>query len=144
MKTCTGCKQEKPLTEFFASKRRKDGLQPRCKQCAHDYYAKPGTMKKYVERNLKRRNENQLKMKELKNELKCCVCGENEPACLDFHHTDPSEKEYTISTIVHTHSWEKIVNEINKCVVLCSNCHRKVHANVIQCPASVERDTAVS
>lgn len=58
----------------------------------------------------------------------CVVCGELDVACLDFHHTNPSEKEDTL-TVAIKNKWgeERIMKEINKCVVLCSNCHRKVH-----------------
>jgi hypothetical protein len=46
---------------------------------------------------------------------------------LDFHHYDPSQK---ITAVAKTSSWayEKIIEEINKCIVLCKNCHALVHA----------------
>ena len=56
-----------------------------------------------------------------------CTCGENHPACLEFHHIDPSIKEFEISGAVRLYGKEKIMNEIAKCIVLCSNCHRKRH-----------------
>lgn len=54
----------------------------------------------------------------------CCICGESDIACLDFHHVE--NKEYQISHML-THSYNLIKQEIDKCVVLCSNCHRKLH-----------------
>lgn len=63
---------------------------------------------------------------EEKLQLKCCKCGENHVACLEFHHLDTKEKEKSISKMVK-HSWEKIKKEMKKCIVLCSNCHRKEH-----------------
>ncbi len=62
----------------------------------------------------------------------CVVCGEKCEACLDFHHKDPSKKEFNIS---HANAYriheEDVRREVSKCVVLCSNCHRKFHAGII-------------
>lgn len=67
---------------------------------------------------------------EYKSKLKCSMCKENHPACLDFHHIDPTEKEATVSQLVAWgRSQEEILIEISKCIILCSNCHRKHHWN---------------
>lgn len=59
---------------------------------------------------------------------KCAKCSERDPACLEFHHKDPKEKEGEISKMLNEfRSKESILCEIKKCVVLCANCHRKVH-----------------
>lgn len=63
--------------------------------------------------------------------LSCELCGESEPCTLDFHHRDPKEKESGISSL-RDKSLERIKEEAAKCVVLCSNCHRKVHAGIAQ------------
>lgn len=58
----------------------------------------------------------------------CKTCGENHPACLEFHHLDPENKDNDIAYMVNTgYSIARILREIEKCVVLCSNCHRKLH-----------------
>lgn len=63
---------------------------------------------------------------------KCQVCLESELACLDFHHLNPQEKEYEISTLIgNGASLDKIKTEMQKCCILCSNCHRKFHAGLI-------------
>ena len=64
---------------------------------------------------------------EFKATLKCAVCNENHPAVLDFHHVNPAEKEYAISTLVSNKSFTKARKEVEKCIVLCANCHRKHH-----------------
>ena len=57
----------------------------------------------------------------------CVICGENEPISLSFHHTEPKDKSFTISTArARNLSYDIILKEINKCVVLCHNCHAKV------------------
>lgn len=66
----------------------------------------------------------------------CCVCGYNKCVdALEFHHIDPLEKEFSISSVCT--SWEKIVNEVKKCIMLCSNCHREIHSNIIDVPPNV-------
>lgn len=57
-----------------------------------------------------------------------CKCGEKNPACLQFHHLDPTEKEIALSQVI-TKCWgiEKIKKEIEKCEVMCANCHLKLH-----------------
>lgn len=62
---------------------------------------------------------------------KCCVdCGEKNPVCLDFHHLDPSTKEGTVSRMINEfRSLTSILLEIQKCVIVCANCHRKRHAD---------------
>ncbi len=65
---------------------------------------------------------------EILSKLKCEECNENHPACLDFHHKDPSEKDGMVGDMLHQNvSIAKIMLEISKCKVLCSNCHRKHH-----------------
>ena len=63
-----------------------------------------------------------------KASLVCATCGENHPAALDFHHSDPSEKELSIGEATG-YGWAraKLLDEIAKCEVLCANCHRKRH-----------------
>jgi hypothetical protein len=55
----------------------------------------------------------------------CYLCNEKDIACLDFHHL--RDKEYTIANLVKNENFNKIKEEVAKCIVLCSNCHRKLH-----------------
>lgn len=65
---------------------------------------------------------------------KCEVCGYNKCSqALEFHHLDPSNKDFGISSHGFTRSWEKIKTEIEKCVLLCSNCHAETHFNINAC-----------
>lgn len=57
---------------------------------------------------------------------RCQICGYNRSsAALDFHHLNPLEKDFAISSRMT--SFEAIRKELDKCVLLCSNCHREVH-----------------
>lgn len=65
---------------------------------------------------------------ELKKDYGCSECGESHPACIDFHHE--GEKEKSVSEMIHLmFSKDKILDEIDRCVPLCSNCHRKHHSD---------------
>ena len=56
----------------------------------------------------------------------CQICGESDPACLDFHHRDPTTKEGHIGEF-RRFGMKRLLAEIAKCDVLCANCHRKHH-----------------
>lgn len=57
---------------------------------------------------------------------KCCICGYTKcTEALEFHHLDPKEKMFSISSNSNK-KWETLLPEINKCVLLCANCHREV------------------
>ena len=136
MKECSKCNEEKAEDQFYKRSQSSDGLQAQCKVCAHGYYASPGTMQKYKDRAKKRAHSNAKLLVELKQKLMCLICGEDESCCLDFHHLDPSMKSGSVSEMIGRQSWLKIIKEIEKCICICSNCHRKIHANVIPCPSS--------
>lgn len=96
------------------------------KRLHREWYLK--NKEKALESQRKRRKQRKEWFKELLLTLKCEVCNENHPACLDFHHRNPEEKEGMIGDMVHQNmSMDKIKLEISKCSVLCSNCHRKHH-----------------
>ena len=62
--------------------------------------------------------------------LQCSICGERRVPCLDFHHVDPTTKDFEVASMVYEQrSKEKILAEVDKCIVLCSNCHRMHHHN---------------
>lgn len=58
----------------------------------------------------------------------CARCGESDIVCLDFHHRDASMKDANLSIAVAHWSIRKLRIEMAKCEILCSNCHRKLHA----------------
>lgn len=58
----------------------------------------------------------------------CTKCGEKDPACLDLHHLDPSTKVMAVSVMVaRLVPLIEIMSEVEKCIVICANCHRKLH-----------------
>jgi hypothetical protein len=81
-----------------------------------------------AERTLQRRAELRAWVYRLRQSHGCSRCTEDNPACLEFHHVDEADKEMQIGRMVtHGYSRERIEEEIEKCIVLCANCHRKEH-----------------
>lgn len=72
---------------------------------------------------------------------KCGICGYNKCIyALDFHHLDPNEKEFGMGEIIGKPiSWDKISNELRKCICVCSNCHREIHSGITKIPDNVKR-----
>jgi hypothetical protein len=63
-----------------------------------------------------------------KKQLACVTCGHNHPAALDFHHVEQKKSNRKVHKLVSDGNTKKrILEEIDKCVVLCSNCHRVHH-----------------
>jgi hypothetical protein len=48
----------------------------------------------------------------------------------DFHHKDPSQKDFGISSKGYTRSWKRVQEELDKCMMVCANCHREIHAEL--------------
>ena len=68
---------------------------------------------------------------------RCSHCGYDRCIeALDFHHLDPTQKDFGISSKGYTRSWEKIHKELDKCILVCANCHRELH---VKSQLSVER-----
>lgn len=68
---------------------------------------------------------------------KCCQqCGEKHPAALEHHHVNPHEKAFAVANWGR-YPWPKVWHEIQKCIVLCCNCHRKLEWNLAQQPLKV-------
>lgn len=57
----------------------------------------------------------------------CIKCGEDRLYVIDFHHINPADKKMSLSTHTKDFSEDIVLNEIKKCVCLCSNCHREFH-----------------
>lgn len=128
MPVCSKCKIEKQEDEFSFKNKSKGIRLERCKSC-HSAYIKEhyaNNKEAYIARAKRDAYKVHKRLVEFVRSLKthCTHCGEDHPAVLDFHHTDPNEKEIEISA---AKSKKQVLREIQKCVVLCSNCHRKLH-----------------
>jgi len=112
-KICCECKEEKTREEFHYKSKEKEYRQSICKVCLY-------TIQKKRWRDRKRKAIELLGGK-------CSKCGYNKNmAALDFHHLDPLKKEYGWNRL-RLRKWESIIKEINKCILLCGNCHMELH-----------------
>ena len=135
---CTVCKEPKTVEELVKNR-------TYCKRCnaqwTLNWKRKNPQKAKEVQHNWWKRNRKahrihvreaaalkREKFKAWKLTQKCARCPENHPACLEFHHRDPKQKDMNISQMWRLgYSWERLTEEIAKCDVLCANCHRKLH-----------------
>ncbi len=63
----------------------------------------------------------------------CQNCGYQKcERALGFHHLDPTQKDFGISFKGFSRSWEKVKAELDKCILVCSNCHMEIHAGILQ------------
>ena len=76
----------------------------------------------------RRRKENLIKV----CGNKCAICGYDKlPAALEFHHINPEEKKYGIASEGTCRDLETDLQEVQKCILVCANCHREIHYNLI-------------
>ena len=132
LKYCKNCNKDLPATnEFFASRsdRREIKLQNICKKCQAIYRKKHYELnkEKYIKKAKEYSNKISEWLIEEKKKLKCNNCDENRYWVLDFHHIDSSTKEESISNLVNKGNKSKLIQEMEKCIILCSNCHRDLH-----------------
>ena len=117
-KFCPICKQDKPNDKFYERKGRQYGLSSMCKDC-----------------NLEDKLSRQRNFKQECVDYKggeCQCCGYNScNSALDFHHIDPKTKKFGIAKARRTKLTEEILEELDKCILVCSNCHREIHAGYI-------------
>lgn len=109
-KPCPRCKKSKSLEEYYSKGERKHSY---CKVCLHEYQAE-------------RWRQRKKKAVELMGG-KCSRCGYcRNYSALEFHHLDPTQKDFDFN-VGRRRSWDKMLKELKKCVLLCSNCHKEEH-----------------
>jgi len=139
---CRVCNKNKKEEEFPFENKSKNIRNTRCKKC-HRIYTKKhyvNNKKAYISRSSQRRRDLKIWFRNITNEDSCHFCKENEPVCIDYHHADPTKKEQTISDLLaKIRSKERILKELKKCVAICSNCHRKLHAGKLKLRKNAKR-----
>lgn len=114
-KICTKCGKEYSIEEFNWRDKKKGSRRSECKYC-HSKYMRD----KYAQK--------QKTVQELKKDSCCAKCGDTREYILDYHHIDPSIKENTVARLVsNSYGMDKVLAEIDKCILLCANCHREFH-----------------
>ena len=129
-KVCTKCLQEKPIEEFPWKSQLRGKRHAVCKECTA---ARSGVWyDNNKERQLEYVNNNRRKYRATAREYvmeylsthPCSICGETDPRVLEFHHV--GEKTNEVSRLIGRGSLEAVKREIEECVVVCANCHRRL------------------
>jgi len=117
-KKCPICDEVKLLSDFYSRSARKNNPYDRCKKCFNDYVSQRWITKKI----------DSIIYKGSKC-VDCEISYPDEPYVIfDFHHRDPTQKDVDWSKL-KLRTEDKIKKELDKCELLCSNCHRKRHHN---------------
>lgn len=134
MKVCSHCKVEKPTSDFNVKRRLKSGepqYQPYCRECnkisSKAYYAANKEKHVAVITARKKRTiaENRQKLLEYYTENPCMDCGIKDLRVLEPDHRENEDKEYNVSRLLTGgYSWAKVLTELRKCDIVCSNCHK--------------------
>ena len=134
---CARCNQTKTADEMTNDSHSKSfhKKSSHCKTCAALYRKKrieifgykPSKTSKQKQRQRILRNK--IKSIQYKGG-KCTKCGYNKSVySLGFHHINPSQKEYDPASLMG-YSWKNIVKELDKCILVCANCHREIELGI--------------
>ena len=130
MKFCRKCKLSKEIFEFTKNVSKQDGVENSCRECrrAHmrAYYAENSAQRMKINKEAKSKRKLLLvkKVAGYLMEHPCVDCGESDIIVLDFDHL--RDKKHNISYMINeARPWVSIQEEMNKCVIRCSNCHRR-------------------
>lgn len=125
---CNKCKKDKDEAEFPFKNKETGKRSTICKECQREYKLRYYYSNKQSHYDRNKRTE--AKIREFYENYKathpCIVCGESAPECIDFHHL--RDKVDVLAHMVKGGSLRKLKEELDKCVPLCANCHRKVHS----------------
>ena len=119
---CVVCAESKP---WITSRDPKPKTPRNCRHCGKSFLAVKGLQCSSCTTNLRRFK---IKEKAIKYKNGCCqICGYKRcNRALVFHHINEEEKSFSISG-AHCRAWENIQKELDKCVLLCQNCHMELH-----------------
>lgn len=102
-----------------------------------------------IEKNISQKTINQKILRYAKKALSvnylgsvCNICGEDDQFKLTFHHRDPNTKDFTYS-IYKSHRLTKLKKELDKCDLLCQNCHRELHYELDKTDKSLRNDKLI-
>lgn len=121
------------MDEFFIRDSKKGSRQSHCKECNKlSGYNKKAYLKAPEKAKAQSKARNQKLLEENRKHLlvyfsdhKCVQCGEGDMRCLEFDHLDESTKSFGIAEKLDKYNWNKLSAELEKCQVLCANCHKK-------------------
>lgn len=135
VKICSICKLAKSFESFYVRDGSRNRLHAQCKDCykekrksfMEEHYKKYGDQYRSRARIRKmvQKRARQEKLVNYLEDKKCEFCGFSDIRALHFDHIDPSKKEFGIARAINDgYHWDRTLKEIEKCRILCANCHR--------------------
>lgn len=129
MRICGRCKAEKSLEEFAWRRKARGQRDNYCRPCRtaykHEHYAR--NRQRYIDSAARRTErivaERTAYLVSFLREHPCVDCGEGDPVVLEFDHL--REKRFSVGQGIRDRPWKDVLNEIEKCEVVCANCHRR-------------------
>lgn len=124
---CGSCKFPKEDNEFNWQNKAAGLRHAVCKPCQRERSKVHYRANKeiYLEKKKLFGRRTQEQVNRFKAEKGCIDCPERDPRCLDMDHLDPLTKVGNVGKLARDWSFERLKTELDKCVVRCSNCHRK-------------------
>src|SRR5262249_4070916 len=128
-KRCSQCRKHLPIDQYNWKNRARGIRYSYCKTCWNELNKGRYLSNKryYIDKAQRYKEKFRRWLMELKESMGCSLCPERHPACLLFHHREPNHKDFEIGDAMLVRSKERIDAEIKKCMVLCANCHAKLH-----------------
>jgi hypothetical protein len=129
LRTCGRCNEAKPLSEFAWRRKAKGQRDNMCRPCRAAYHREHYLRNKqrYVDQARDRKQalarERTAYLLDFFRTNPCTDCGETDPLVLEFDHL--GAKLFNIGTALRYRNWQSILDEIEKCEVVCANCHRR-------------------
>lgn len=114
----------KAQKQYWKKRYRRQRLTSKYQDYMRRYYQEHKNIMKA--RAARRTQKKQAELQRLKVSFGCRKCGERDPRCLQFHHRNPNEKKFDLPTWANA-SKKRLQKELNKCEILCANCHAKEH-----------------
>jgi hypothetical protein len=130
-KFCHKCQSDLTVDLFNKNASCKDGYARTCRSCMKEYrkvhYSnnRENYIRVVMASNIRRAEAKQERLRQFFVDKKCMDCPVDNPVVLEFHHRIPELKCKSISKMMSDgNSWERVLQEIDKCDILCSNCHK--------------------
>ncbi len=121
---CPKCQKSREIGDFY-QRRGKPNSSTYCKECTSI-------------QTTERTRDFKQKCVEYKGG-QCVTCGYDKCiGALEFHHLNPNSKDFTIAHLRSYTFNEKVTNELDKCILVCANCHREIHSGLLVVPARIE------
>jgi hypothetical protein len=131
LRRCGRCGKSKPLAEFAWRRIKRGQRDNMCRPCRSEYGREHylANRRHYIEAEARRKQakgrERMRFLVEYFRSNPCVDCGEADPLVLEFDHLEEELKSFDIANAIWDRNWQSILDEIEKCEVVCANCHRR-------------------